>query len=201
MINPKFALDTNFVAPCILHGSKSKNKFNWLDTLIYMQSKNIITLSLPTTTQAEIYGVLRSGRMKRKLKNGTKVPLVLEHHEILKIATVYKEIFNLDYMNKLDGAKLDDPSTYKTQLLQEVKHSAYQMDIRQCLEYLRNKGIDLARFDRNEGDIYDLHIMVSSIKEAADYLVTTNIKDFPNPLGTCVVIQKENLPEVLPLYP
>lgn len=198
MINLIFALDTNFVAPCILHGSKSSEKFNWLDTMIYMQQKQMINISLPTTTQAEIYGVLRAGRMKEK---STKEPLFLTHHEIMKLASVYKEVFDLNYMDNLESAGLEDPATYKAQLLQEVKNSAYQMDIRQCFDFLRNKGIELDKFDRGEGDVYDLHIMVSSIKEAANYLVTANLKDFPNPLVKCEVIKKDNLKDALPLYP
>lgn len=53
------------------------------------------------------------------------------------------------------------------------------MDIDQQIEFLKNKNIDVSKCK----DQYDYFIMVTSIKDGADYLVTNNPDDFPNPLG------------------
>lgn len=71
------------------------------------------------------------------------------------------------------------------------------MSIDQSKKYIRNKGISLDGCK----DPYDFYIMVTALKDKADYLLTTNTKDFPNPLGFCKVINVEELLSVLPIYP
>ena len=45
------------------------------------------------------------------------------------------------------------------------------------------------------------YLRVSALIDRADYLVTTNIGDFPNPLSFCRVITEKELANVLPIYP
>jgi len=72
------------------------------------------------------------------------------------------------------------------------------LDIEQSKDFIHNK---VHYSDEQLSDPYDYHVMVSALKHHADYLVTLNTKDFPNPLGQCVVISPEKLPTTLPIYP
>jgi hypothetical protein len=62
------ALDTNFVAPKILHGGERNPEVNLLDRMLFLQSKEKIKISLHHATQAEIYAILRVGRMPIRVK-------------------------------------------------------------------------------------------------------------------------------------
>lgn len=190
-----FALDTNFVAPRILHGGKRKREINLLDRMLFLQSKDLIRISLHQATQAEIYAILRVGRMKVKTRNG-KVKKKFPHHLIMRLVHRYKELFDVDFIDSLESLSFEDEESYKQVLLDEVKYHL-KMDIRQSIEYIENRGVSLE--DCN--DPYDYHIIVTALQDSADFLVTANIDDFPNPLRTCKVITEKELLDVLPVYP
>ena len=192
------ALDTNFVAPRILRGGKRLPEINLLDRLLFLQTKGKINLSFPKTTQAELYAILRAGRMKFKSPStGKKEHKKLPHHVIMKFVHCYKELFDVKFMDSLDKVLgLDDKETYKNALFTEIEYHL-AMSIKQQTEYLQNRGVSFAGCN----DPYDYYIMVSSIKDSADYLVTNNPDDFPNPLGNCLVITEKQLYGVLPIFP
>lgn len=193
------ALDTNFVAPRILHGGKRKEQdINLLDRLVFLQSKDKIEISFPKTTQAEVYAILRAGRMRvRSKKNNKREPVKFPHHIIMRFVHRYKELFDVEFMDSLkDVPGIDDEKTYKESLFREIEFHL-KMKINQQLEYVKNKGIDIS----NCKDPYDYYIMVSTLQDSADYLVTNNPDDFPNPLGNCKVITDKEVYSILPMYP
>ena len=193
------ALDTNFVTPRILHGGKRSNQeINLLDRLLFLETKGKIKISFPKTTQAEVYAILRAGRMKFKSKRtGKKEHKKLSHSTIMTFVHRYKGLFDVEFMDSLSKVSgLDNTETYKEALFTEIKYHL-NMGIEQQAEYLENRNIDM----NGCKDPYDYYIMVSSVQDSADYLVTNNPKDFPNPLGECRVISDKELYDVLPVYP
>ena len=192
------ALDTNIVAPKMLRGGKRMPDINFLDRMLFLQSKGKIKISFPKTTQAEVYAILRAGRMKFKsTSTGKKEHKKLPHHMIMKFVHRYKDLFDVKFMESLENVPgLEDTETYKKSLFNEIKYHL-DMSIDQQKEYLENKGISLGGYK----DQYDYYIMVSSIQDDADYLVTNNPNDFPNPLGNVQVITDKELGNVLPIYP
>ncbi|MGM0877466.1 MAG: hypothetical protein ACQEWV_22705 [Bacillota bacterium] len=190
------SIDTNFVVPRFIHGGKRNKEANLLDRMLFLQSKGLLKISVHKATQAEIYAILRVGRLKVKGPDGKRVQKKFPHHVIMHFVHKYNDLFDEKFMDSLDKVGFDEQETYKDLLFTEVKYHL-NMSIEQSEEYIKNKGISL------EGckDPYDFHIMVSALKDKADYLLTTNTKDFPNPLGFCEVINVEELLSVLPIYP
>lgn len=135
------ALDTNFVAPKILRGSKRLPEINLLDRLLFLQSKGKIQISFPVTTQAEVYAILRAGRMKFKSQStGKKEYKKLPHHLIMKLIHRYKDLFDVNFIESLDKVPgLKNAETYKNALFTEIKYHL-RMGIEQQVEYLEKKG-------------------------------------------------------------
>lgn len=190
-----FALDTNFVVPRILHGGKRKET-NLLDVLLWLQTTGKLKVSFHRATQAETYAILRAGRLAFRNQDGRKEKRKFSHHQIMQLAYNYRDLFDVNFLLSLEKIGLDDESKYKELLFTEVKY-VIGMDIKQSREYIENKKIPLD----NCKDPYDYHIMVTAIKDNADFLVTSNLQDFPNPLGNCQVISEKELQNVLPVYP
>lgn len=190
------ALDTNFVAPRVIHGGRRNSEANLLDRMLFLQSKGYLRVALHKTTQAEIYAILRVGRIKMRGPDGKRIEKKFPHHIIMHFVNRYGDLFDVEFMNSLDSVGFEDLDGYKDLLFTEIKyHLGMSMD--QSMQYLRNKGIALD----TAKDPYDYHIMVSALMDRADYLVTTNIGDFPNPLSFCRVITEKELVSVLPIYP
>ncbi|MCP8970462.1 hypothetical protein [Ectobacillus ponti] len=190
------ALDTNFVAPRVIHGGGRNSEANLLDRMLFLQLKGYLRIALHKTTQAEVYAILRVGRIKMRGPDGKRVAKKFPHHIIMHFVNRYHDLFDVAFMDSLNRVGFDDPDTYKELLFTEIKYHL-GMSIQQSVEYLQNKGIalDYAR------DPYDYQIMVSALMDRADYLVTTNISDFPNPLSFCRVVTEKELADVLPIYP
>lgn len=190
------SLDTNFVTPRFIHGGKRNKEANLLDRMLFLQSKGLLKISLHKATQAEIYAILRVGRIRVRGPEGKRVQKKFPHHVIMHFVHKYNDLFDEKFMDSLDKVGFEEQETYKDLLFTEVKYHL-NMSIEQSEEYIKNKGISLEVCK----DPYDFHIMVSALKDKADYLLTTNTKDFPDPLGFCEVINVEELLSVLPIYP
>ncbi|WP_134704928.1 hypothetical protein [Ammoniphilus sp. YIM 78166] len=190
-----FSLDTNFVIPRIMHEGKRNTQFNQLDYMLLLEKKGLIKICLPDSTQAEIYAVLRAGRYPIK-SNGKKIFYPFPHEQIMRRVRRYSEIFDMKFLESFKEIDFKEGVGYKEVLFRNMKY-ILGMDIHQSIEWIENRGIDV----ENYKDDYDFHIMVATLQCNADYLVTNNIDDFPNPLGKCEVITSKELPKKLPIYP
>lgn len=190
------ALDTNFVLPRVFHNSRNP-EINVLDRMLFLEAKGMLKISFDKTTQAELYAILKVGRVKiRNPISDKKEKKKFPHHVIMQFVHRYKDLFDVEFMESLNKVDFGEEEKYKDNLFTEVKY-ALNMSIGQTKEYLENKGIDLSSCN----DQYDFYVMATVLQDSADYLVTQNIKDFPNPIGKCIVVDSKGISEHLPLYP
>lgn len=185
-----FAVDTNFVTPSILRNPRNPYK-STLDYLLYLRGKKLIEVMASKYVQAETYAILRMGRMKIRVPGEEKrVKLTFTHDQIMSEVERYHDLFDVNYVNNLESLIEHDTDykEYKTRLVQEFTYLS-GMSIKEARIYIEDYGIDLGPFK----DIYDYHIMADLIQKEADFFISSNSEDFPNPLGLCRVIHPKQV--------
>ena len=71
----RILIDTNVFISMIIFQSDRINRY--LDNLINQQEHGLIELVVPKVVQAELYGILRAGRVRRRNQ-----PIILSHRQI-----------------------------------------------------------------------------------------------------------------------
>lgn len=113
---------TNFVAPRFIHKSKRNHEVNLLDRMLFLQSQGLMKISLHKAVQAEIYSILRVGRIRVKGPVGKRIAKEFPHHVIMHFVHKYFDLFDIEYMDSLKSINFTDKETYKNSLSQEIEY-------------------------------------------------------------------------------
>ncbi|THF84452.1 PIN domain-containing protein [Cohnella fermenti] len=166
--------DTNLFVSLLVFQSESLN--DYLDKLIYQHEHGLIQLIVPKAVQAELYGILQAGRVKR-----SNQPVFLSHEQILYLLEPYLDLlFDRDYLNQLGKRAWPSGEAYKELLKQLLAEEYGWHDFGQAYieRRLRHTVEMMGLLDR-----YDFPIMASALFHGVDLIVTHNMQDFIDPLG------------------
>ena len=161
--------DTNVFVRAILFNTPEL--LDYLDHLLFQQQLGLIEFVVPKAVEAELYGILRAGRVKNK---------TLTHEEIIELFSPYPECFESDFLEQLNRYEWPQGVGYKDVLYEVLKNeygwddwgkSIIEQKLGYSTEYLGLK------------DIHDLPIMAAALQFGVDLLVTVNMQDFIDPLG------------------
>lgn len=181
-------IDTNILYPSIMQGSKKHvpHFANWYTDHIAGE----LNILVPKCVQAELYGLLKACRMKRRMANSQESQIYCySHEEIMSALSEFNAIFDLDYLDKLKNKEWRTGGS--------KRHPFYKETLKECIEeeYGWNdwgqrfieKKLNCSLRQEGKKDKYDYPIMATALLFEADLIVTDNLKDFLIPTGHILV--------------
>jgi len=170
----RILMDTNVFISMIIFQSDRIDKY--LDNLIYQQEHGLIELIVPKVVQAELYGILRAGRVRRRNQ-----PIILSHHQIIYLFESYFDaLFDRDYFDRLGRIQWPVGESYKEIIVQLVAEEYGWTDLGQAyIEQKMRHPVDILGLK----DRFDFPIMAASLYYGVDLIVTKNMRDFVDPFG------------------
>lgn len=166
--------DTNMFVSILIFQSEQLE--NYLDDLIYQHENGLIQLIVPKAVQAELYGILRAGRVRSRNQS-----VFLSHKQIVYLLEPYMDIlFDFDYLTQLGNRNWPAGSAYKQLLSQLIAEEYGWHDLGQAyIEKTMRHPIDILGLK----DPYDLPILATGLYHGVDMIVTKNMRDFIDPFG------------------
>jgi|GEM_PF-6740479 len=166
--------DTNvFVSTIVL---QSELLTQYLDDLIDQHENGLMELVVPKAVQAELYGLLRSGRIQSR-----RQPVILSHQQIMYVLEPYLDVlFDRDYLTGLGALDWPHGKAYKELLGRLLAEEYGWHDWGQAyIEKNLRHPIELLGLT----DRHDLPIMAAGLYHGVDLIITSNMADFIDPLG------------------
>lgn len=189
----KIQIDTCFLAEAIIRRNQ-----DFLEEFIGLYNQHamgMIQIVLPKAIQAEFYGILRAGRMKKRTGN-----YFLTHQQIMQLTSDYPAIFNMDYLNTLDAyewpeGKDGDVARYKHTFKKVIEDEYGWNDWGE--EYIEQSITrKIIHTNIRRIDIYDFPIMATALLHSVHIILTENLKDFSIPTGQILVFDLEKLKQI-----
>ncbi|MFB9328987.1 hypothetical protein ACFFSY_23885 [Paenibacillus aurantiacus] len=180
--------DTNVFVQALIMGQEQI--LDYLDDLIWQSEQELIDLIVPKAVQAELYGILRAGRLNRINDAGEKVRnYAFSHSEVMYLLEAFPTLFDFDFLSELEAYAWPADLDYKYTLF-AILHAEYgwsdwgQSVIEtRLLHSVEHLGLK---------DQLDFPIMAAALIEGIDLLVSSNMKDFIDALGKIRVMKSHD---------
>ncbi|MEX1028543.1 MAG: hypothetical protein WDZ91_00680 [Paenibacillaceae bacterium] len=180
--------DTNVFVQALLFGQEQL--IDYLDKLILQQQNNLINLVIPKAVQAEFYGVMRAGRLDLDIDGVKHKKVQLTHNQIAFLLEPYFDtVFNPDFIRSLN--QLDWPLgiAYKDVLHQIIITEYNWHDLgKSVIERRLGKSVEYLGLN----DPFDYPIMAAALVQGVELIVTANMQDFSDPLGSIRIMKSHD---------